>query len=246
MLTPQDITLINKYLDDSLEPDEIILFKNRFDQNKAFAIEVKQYTDITIALKSASKTKIQNHKADLLNQTKTPHHKETAAFIHPNLTTNAPSKGIASIRKIEKRNFYIALAASFALLIGIGSYYIFRKNPASEYEQMFAQSYKNPLLNTMDFTTRAEASDTDPKLIREFELAISYIELRKFTDAKNVLEKLNDLPQNEISDDIQWYLSLCYVKLGKKETAINNLIQILNSDSFYSNDARILYQALTE
>lgn len=59
MLNKEDITLIDKYLDDELSADEIKLFKKHFETSSEFAKEVKQQTDLRVALKSLVKQRTQ-------------------------------------------------------------------------------------------------------------------------------------------------------------------------------------------
>ena len=62
MITQEELDLIHKYLEDDLSPEEIEIFKNTFNTNKEFAKEVKQYTDIRIALKATSAAGLQAKK----------------------------------------------------------------------------------------------------------------------------------------------------------------------------------------
>lgn len=54
MISQEELDLIHKYLENDLNPEETILFKEYFTSNKEFSKEVKRFTDIKIALQAAS------------------------------------------------------------------------------------------------------------------------------------------------------------------------------------------------
>lgn len=62
MISKEELNLIHKYLEGNLLPEEITVFKNIFETNPEFAKEVKRYTDLKIALKTASSLRIKTGK----------------------------------------------------------------------------------------------------------------------------------------------------------------------------------------
>lgn len=62
MITQEQEKLIEKYLDDVLSGEDISRFQHHFRSNPQFASEVKKYTDMRIALKSAAITRLSSPK----------------------------------------------------------------------------------------------------------------------------------------------------------------------------------------
>jgi len=62
MISKEELSLMHKYLDKELSDDEIPVFRMHYEKNPEFAREVKQYTDMKIALKTASNLRIKTGK----------------------------------------------------------------------------------------------------------------------------------------------------------------------------------------
>jgi hypothetical protein len=211
MITKEQTELLNNYLDDNLNEEDIKAFKLAFETDKVFAREVKQYTNLKVALKSASRVRAAHKPAT----------------------------------KIRPMLFYkLAAAASIALLFAISAYYFFTNTDQSINKQLYANYYENPSVNNPEIFTRSASNEIDPQFMEDFLLAINYMENKKFKPAKNLLNQLAQEHQNSLSDDIDWYLALCHLRLGETEPALELFTMILNSNSIHSLKARNIYSDL--
>ncbi len=208
MLTKEENSLINNYLDNNLSKDEMKKFKERFDSNPAFAREVKQYTDVGIALKSISKYRKQSKPKS---------------------------------KKIPFRIYSIAIAASIVVLVAI--YLNFP--PGLTYEQEIAQNYiENSNNSKPQKLVRSSTSQVDKLTLNKFPEAINFMEEGKFEEAIIILEMLYELNDNIIFDEVSWYLALAYLRTGKKDEANKIFIDLINSNSIYSNKSFEIFNKL--
>ncbi|MDZ4203492.1 MAG: hypothetical protein U1C46_01620 [Bacteroidales bacterium] len=212
-LTPEDQNLIGKYLDNDLSQDQLITFRQKFETNPKFAREVKLYTDIRIALKSASKFRLQT----------------------------------GSERKVIRFSIVkLALAASVALLIGLGGLYLILNQGNTLNRKLYSESFYNPLERNDSLIHRTRGEDIEPVVVEKFMTAITFMENKQFTNAVSIFEALLGCRDEKLNDEIEWYLSLCYLRIGKTHDAVELFIKILNSNSVHNEEARILFYKLAE
>ncbi len=209
MITQEELDLIHKYLENDLNTEEVILFKNYLASNNEFAKEVKRFTDIKIALKTASAARLKIEKKT----------------------------------KVVRLSWTkIAYAASVLIVISLGSYFIYNPSKPSSHQQLYAQYFENPFTENNEWTTRSGFSDNELKAINDLESAISQMEKENFNQAIIILESFNHQDHTFIMNDVEWYLALAYLHIGKPEKAKELLGIILNSNSKYSKKAWGLYE----
>lgn len=216
MANSEDKDLLNNFLDDNLSPDEILLFKKKFNNDPAFAREVKQYTDMKLALRAASKVRV---KAGL--QTGRP------AGVSINLSAR-----------------FWAIAASLALLIGIAAYQLLKPQASGQFKELYAMHYASPF-GEDEVLTRSGTENIDPDLLADFLQAIQLMESGKFAKADELLSTLDARPENPLTNEIEWYHALCTLRLGNKKLALDMFAYIQSSNSMYSEQARSIYTELT-
>lgn len=210
-MTEEQNNLIQKYLDDNLAPEEILLFQKHFTNDKEFAAEIKQYTDLRVALKTISKTRIQAKKQS---------------------------------RIIKMMPLHYAIAASVALIIGIGSFFLFNNTPDTYNKELYASYYVNPIVNKPEVFTRSETNEIDPQLEEDFAHAIDLMEKNHFAEAQMILESMETASNSFFSDEVDWYRLLCLLRLGETEAAVELSAEILNSNSIYNEKARKIYNLI--
>lgn len=165
---------------------------------------------------------------------------------------------------------WIALAASILLIVGV-SVYIFQSNETQE-QQLFS-TYFSPrvhpdapvrgesVINLNEVEAKAmyayEAEDFKKAinhyeiLVREYPrnskhalfLSISYLGVNNPEKAINVLSRLEKVDENYKSD-IAWYLALAYLKNNEKNAARIVLESLVKEDSFYTESAIEILNAL--
>jgi len=212
MLSPEEIDLIHKYLENNLSQEEITVFKDKFNTNSEFAKEVKRYTDIGIALRTASSYRLRSGKK-------------------------------AKIIKISWMK--MAVAASLALLIGLGGFFTWRSLQQPMHQKLYASYYDNPLENDKELIARSEISQADSKSFDKFVRAIELMEQKQFNKAIELLESINNIEDERLMDEVEWYLALSYLRADEKQKAIDLLTYILNSNSVHSHAARNIYNELS-
>ncbi len=211
MISKQDLNLVHKYLEDTLLPEEIPVFKNNFENNPEFAKEVKRYTDLKVALKTASSLRIKTGKRAKIVQ----------------LSWNR-----------------LALAASLAFLIVMGGYFTWNSLHQPMHQKIYASYYVNPFEEPTNVVTRSETRQTDPQALEKFSMAIHHMEQNEFNKAIDLFNSINFVNDERFMDEIDWYIALCYLRIGNEVKAADLFLQILNSNSVHSSAARSVYQEL--
>jgi tetratricopeptide (TPR) repeat protein len=97
--------------------------------------------------------------------------------------------------------------------------------------------------NIKDYRSAAlcfsKVPDSDPKYMESTMLyGVSEFEEMNFPEAKQSFEEVISNNDNLFLEDANWYLALCHLKTGDKESAITELTSIKKSRSIYSSDAR--------
>lgn len=211
MISKEELNLIHKYLEGNLLPEEIPVFKNYFENNPDFAQEVKRYTDLKIALKTASSFRIKTGKR-------------------------------AKIIQLSWRK--LALAASLALLMVAGGYFTWNSLHQPMHQRLYANYYVNPFEEPTSVVTRSETMQADPQALELFSMAIHHMEQNQYRKAIDVFESIDHVTDQNLMDEIDWYLALCYLRIGDKVKAADLFVHILNSNSVHSMAARNVYQEL--
>lgn len=239
MISQENINLIHKYLEDDLDREDIPLFKNQFENNPEFAAEIKKYTDIRIALRSAVRMKLSSDKVGKVIEFPTPWPSVINELQAP------PAAYVYSKFKKTRMLKKLAIAASIILLFGIGTLLTWQLSRQPLHQKLFATYYANPLEPEREFISRSETQPLDTAAFEKFKQAILHMEKKQFKEAIVLLESITHTQDSELMDEVEWYLALCYLQTGKKDKAIDWFIQILNSSSIHSSAARNIYHELT-
>lgn len=145
-------------------------------------------------------------------------------------------------RVIKFRYIKLAVAASIILFFGLTTYYYLNKpNP---YHQMYASFYVNPFDNNDQLIIRSAKTQADEIALGKFREAIALMENDRFTEAIAILQKLEQMNQNNLTNEIEWYLALALVREGQTDKAKELFAKISNSNSPFSSKALELYNQL--
>lgn len=161
---------------------------------------------------------------------------------------------------------YWLAAASVIVVLGISSYLgLFRNNEYTgsqafmEYYEPYGadlsvrgESHYNKLDKAISFyqdgnmalaISEFERLEKENAELAGFFTALCQMELGEISQAKNELERIG---KNAIfySDDIQWYLSLCYLKDNETNKASKILDDIANNNNQYSDKAKEILKKL--
>ncbi len=237
--------LVEKYLTEQMEKDELEWFIEEMETNPALADEVRMQEDIGNAI---------------LNE-------ETVAFRAQinNLFEKEEDKKPVKARK----NLSIPLAvrvavASLAALImmGTGLYmYSHRTIAPDKLFEMYYEPYdgltnvrsSNSQMTDMLITAMQKyenkefesalllfetvlASDAG-NITSKFYSGISYMETEKYNVAEQSFTGIIDHDDNLFIEHAEWYLGLCYLKTGEEPQARKVFTAIADTDGYYSSDA---------
>ncbi len=98
------------------------------------------------------------------------------------------------------------------------------------------------VINYMD---RVDASVSSPEYaVAKYRKAVSLQNLNKFEDAVSEYSKVIQQGDNLFIEEAEWYRSLCYIKLGQKEQAKQELLAVIDRKGLYENDAKAVLRKL--
>ena len=80
--------------------------------------------------------------------------------------------------------------------------------------------------------------------VTQFYRGLSYQNLNSFSKAIDEYTKVIDDGNNLFVEEAEWYRSLCYLKLGQKVEARNELLAVIERKGHYENDAKAIIRKL--
>jgi len=200
-ISQKDFELIDRYINNDLSENEKIDFENRLNSDSKF----KQHFKEQLLLSQAIEEQVLTGK---LNE------------FHKEATTK-----VISIN--NNSSFYrkLAVAASIAILIGIGGF-LFLNKPTNN-EKVFATYFKpDPgLATTMGTTT-------------QFEFLDAMVDYKQGNYAKAIKKWEPILKYNPTNDSLNYFIGVAYLADENEKSAIKHLIPVTkNSNSVFVKDA---------
>ncbi len=238
--------LIDRYLNNKMEQDELKWFTREMEIYPSLAEEVRLQKEIGDAILNEETLELRAQISNLFE-------KETA--------------GTARIKtsKIRIPGAVRVAVASLAALVMMGAgiwFYTYRTISPEKLFEMYYEPYDGVM------NVRSANSEVADLLVtamqkyeqREFESAlllfetviandrnnitsrfysgISYMETERFNVAEISFTDIIDHDDNLFIEHAEWYLGLCYLKTGKLEEAEELLLAIGSSEGYYSRQAR--------
>lgn len=234
--------IIEKYIDVELESDELEWFENEIKSNPEFKNEVSLHKEIDVALRERDVIVL----------------RKQLDKIQRSAIDEKPEKSI-----FHKRVYYLAAAASLAILIALGSLYyiLFLSKPYSN-DQLYSMFYNRDkavmIVRSANQTTSSDEvllkalqsyeqkdynqaislfNQISDKLIARYFAGISYMETANYDDAIASFKSIIDQKDNLFIEQAEWYLGLCYLKTNATDKAIVQFKSIASSNSFYKTKA---------
>jgi tetratricopeptide (TPR) repeat protein len=231
-LNPQDIQLIERYLDGQLEGNENTIFTQRMAMDTDFKRAVESYEEAVLAVKLAGEDGI----TAVLKQEQA---KLGGAQVVP---INAKTPKTFSILRGS------LVAAGIAALLFVGYWILDKPKTLSPLVAAYFQPY--PALGitrgdeTQDIATEAlrtyavnDYKNAIPLLGQSFQLkkdslllfykSIAYLGIGQAAQAQPILTALQG-SESVPTESVEWYLALVYIELGDKEKAIPLLQKLSN------------------
>ena len=226
-----DIRLIEKAILNSLSPEEQREFVHKME-DKSFETEYKIRS--IIHQKISEKGRAQ--------------WKEKLTAIEDKYSKPNPSR----------KRYGWAIAATILLCVGIFGIITLRQNTN---DKLFATYYQT-LPNLVDPISKSEGSEFSAFQLYErkqfleaidqfnqirhrpdaqFYLALSYLELDRYTQAQNILLDVSQNPDHPFEEEAQWYLTLSFLK-DDNEAQLNQWLNTIlsNPNHFYHSKAKEL------
>jgi tetratricopeptide (TPR) repeat protein len=235
---------IQPFLDGELSREDLDWISKELQSNAVLADDIKLYKEVDQAIR-------EQDVLELRNQLDIVHNSMDDAVRNP--------KRIPRYRKVLS---YAAIA-SLAVLISIGVLYKLQNKKLGNVE--IFEKYYEPYDVTMVYrsgeeSTQALMNDARQyydaglypeaivlfeKILKEnpddmetnFYSGISYLEVKKFNDARRSFNKIIDQNDNLFVEQAEWYLGFCYLMTGKTEDARNHFDKIAYSNSTNSKKA---------
>lgn len=80
--------------------------------------------------------------------------------------------------------------------------------------------------------------ENNEKFVFQFYKAASLQNMERFDEAIPEYSRVIKHGDNMFVEEAEWYRALCYVKLGKKDSAREQLLAIINRNGYYASDAK--------
>jgi tetratricopeptide (TPR) repeat protein len=99
--------------------------------------------------------------------------------------------------------------------------------------------------SVIDYLNKEKAPvNTSEYAVAEFYKAASLQNLNKFEEAISEYSKVIKQRDNLFVEEAEWYRSLCYLKLGQKEQAKQELLAVIDRKGHFENDAKAVLRKL--
>ncbi|TAE58821.1 MAG: hypothetical protein EAY68_11190 [Bacteroidetes bacterium] len=237
--------LIQKYLNNSLLPEEVLAFEKLKETDAAFAQELAEQLRVRAAI----------------------HLHNRAAFKQQLQSIDAQAqKGSFTVKAI------VAVAASVLLVVGIFSIYTYQTKDTHQLYASYYSTAPNVVAPVVRGEAFAAINDTlqqafalyeeqkyaeaitffalqgktaNSQQIANFYTAMCYMELGKPKEAMQLLtsEKFSKEPY-QFFYAAQWYAALCYLQLGEPKAAKKTLYTLTQEENIYQQQSEMLLKEL--
>lgn len=238
-LDPNDIALIEKYLDGELSPEETQVFEEKQDDSAEFREAVVFHRQLLGHLVAQQKLALKSELQGMMSATT-----ETSSF-----------------------NWKIwSVAASVLLVIGFVA--LLQLQGPSPSQQLFDQYFDpypvmsvvrgdtpnglNPLRlyadNKYEQFVEVMADQRNAAKLKSTKLLLAYGNaLLAISEPEQAIEALSQIREGQDHYlDAQWYLALAHLRLQKLEEAQDLLLPLVEQQSFYKTSARKLLASIEE
>lgn len=172
------------------------------------------------------------------------------------------------LEKIKKKRFNlvsISVAATVLVLIGIFTVNVISSKPSYIYKKNFkvwdtgalvSRSNSNAVLNEWDilynegnysalinmYNHMREAGETNEIIDIMYSCALMHEE--KFGEALKSFESIDCSKSMILSNDVMWYVALCYLQLNNEQKALSGFQALAETNNKYTQKAQIIVDKL--
>lgn len=211
------IDLIERYLDDELSEEELVMFSEKLDQDPNFNKLYFEMDQLLEGIRRSAKESTVDEKLAKL---------EMALPVRKKIIKNDSETPIINLWSIVMRN-RIAVAAMLSLLI-VSALVLTNINNGSSPETLFVEYYQ-PFENQAG----AKRSISDKE---KLDYAMMEYDKGNYDEAIEIFEEIEIKDENRIQ--IWMYGGITYLELDKVEKAIENFQNIIQTDSEYELEAK--------
>jgi tetratricopeptide (TPR) repeat protein len=240
--------LISKYLTGELDSLTSARFEEELRINPKLQQELELHKAVDEALADTEVMELRMQMEEI--------HKQLAPSIYE---TPKPQ-----VRRMTR----VAVAASFAVLLGFSAVMLFQLNSSQKLFDKFYQPYELTSTNrsgnsATDQTLRyalekyqnkeynqavvlfEKVLEKDPnQMATQLYSGISYFEIAEYQKAGKSFSKVIEHNNNLYIEQAKWYLGFCYLKTDEKDKAIKQFTEIAKSDSYYNEKAKSILKKL--
>lgn len=232
--------LIERYLDGEMDHEQARAFLRELGENNDLAREFQFELDMNRAISDQDMIDLRNKISGVLRQ--------------------SSQRRTGLVRHLVSSPYRIAAAASVIILVA-AAFFIFLMPQKTTSDRLFHTYYDSdqPLRITRSNSELIEAlrnyqnkdyekaieqfniillNDPDNSAVR-FYTSISYIETKQFDQAITYLTDISTNNRSAYQKPSEWFLALCYLKIGKQPEAADLFRQIAGDNSHdYQDDAK--------
>ncbi len=240
---------IEKFIDGELDENLLEEFKAEYEKNTDLKAEVTFRKNVDAAISENDVFSLRNKLKDINEET---YNKEIKSIL--------PETNIPNIGWLKKG---VAVALITIALAGV-----IRREFSSidkTYEKFYKEAQWSPeraVVSDLNYLQQAniyQLQGNYEKAIEMYDEAIRVVDekypyqfwkatllqdLEKYNEAIPEYSKVIKQGDNVFIEEAEWNKSLCYVKLGKKELAKQQLFAIIERKGFYEKDAKALLRSL--
>jgi len=111
--------------------------------------------------------------------------------------------------------------------------------PSVDLQTAFRFYNQSDYLNALVYFRKVVENESSNQMAR-FYSGVSYQGLNRFENAVIEYNRVVQDNDNIFVEQAEWYRAMCYLKLGKKETALAQLTGIIEKEGFYERNAKLL------
>jgi hypothetical protein len=237
--------LIEKYLDGELSDSEVLNFESKLMTESRLSDELILHKEIREAISDQEVLKLRellkDYSSKKKNKTKLikyyifPLFAACSILVFALIFSNNSSIFSSNNDDIYKKFFKHVESGSQTRGVS--------EQKDNDYQKAF-NAYDNYDFKTAIELFQKNNYDSENNCYKEFFTGLSYMELENFKKALSHLELATQCGQNLYSDDVLWYIGLCYLKVNDKEKAISYFKVLKTSTSYNQKRANEILEEL--
>jgi tetratricopeptide (TPR) repeat protein len=198
-----DLEILEKYYEERMSHSEKETFEKLVISDAQMAADLQNYIISKTAIASASNERLKKH-----------------------LIENGKVLPLSDQRKAPFKR-YLAIAASIAILIGLGWVIFQFLHPQKSTEEIYIAYYQRPDIN--EFTVRGEDNDSGQVF---WDQGLNYYANHKIEKAAEEFNKIIQINKTSSASKAYFMLALCYMEMNNTQKAIQTFGRVSDQSNF--------------